>query len=191
MTEIQHQYMAQLRKSIDKPIVLIGMMGSGKTAVGSLLAKTLNLAFYDSDKIIEELQQRSIAKIFELDGEDSFRKIEKKTISDLLELGVSVISTGGGAVMNNDTLIAILNRGTSIWLKADPQAIYNRIGSNKDRPLLNCEDPEEKIKSLLLARVAFYEKATLRVDTSGKTPEDLINEIIILLWNHYNIKKSI
>jgi len=167
-----------IEKDLTKPIVLIGMMGTGKTHLGKMLADALNLEFFDSDQVIEERGGLSINEIFELYGEKRFRQSEEKTIIDLLECGTCVIATGGGAPMNKTILNTIKNKGISIWLKSDVDAIYERVKQNKSRPLLNNNNPKEILQNLLLEREDTYAQAEITIETKDNNANMALSEMI-------------
>lgn len=154
-----------IKTNLSKPIVLVGMMGAGKTHIGRLLAKNLELEFHDSDSLIEEKAGMPVPEIFEVFGEDKFRSSEELTILDLLEKPPCVIATGGGAVMNEAVLKALQERSISLWLDADIEDIYERIKDHKNRPLLQTENPKETLRILMEERRALYEKAAITVTT--------------------------
>ena len=162
---------------IVKPIVLVGMMGCGKSAIGAQLAKDMEARFYDSDKIIASEQGKSIAEIFSNEGEAYFRDLEEKQISDLLEQGNCVISTGGGALTSPITLGNIKDRAVSIWLKSDVDTIFSRIKGDKSRPLLQCENPRAKLEELLNSRENLYAEADIHINNSSSHIKEVINKI--------------
>jgi len=168
---------------IKKPIVLIGMMGAGKTHIGKLLANTLNVEFYDSDHVIEERGGLTINEIFELYGEERFRQSEEKTILELLDYKPCVIATGGGAPMNVNILSAAKEKGISIWLNSTVEEIYERIKMGKHRPLLKVEDPKAELSKLLEKRKDKYAQADINVKTDGKDAKNVLSEIIEALGN--------
>lgn len=146
------------------PVVLIGMMGVGKTHIGRLLAKDLDVPFYDSDKVIEEKAGMSVSEIFERFGEEKFRESEKRTVLDLLKEGPCVISTGGGAITNYVTLEVIKRKATCVWLRADLETLWERVKSNEARPLLQKENPKQILADLLVERESLYAQAHITVD---------------------------
>lgn len=166
---------------ITKPIVLIGMMGSGKTHFGRLLGQRLGLKFYDSDSLIEEKAGCSVRDIFELWGEAKFREVEASTIQDYLQKGPLVLATGGGAIMNPDTADGIFTNAHSVWVNADIRTILSRVLKNKNRPLLQVDNPKAVLHDLMRVRQPIYEKARFIIDSSSKdtqkTLEQLISEI--------------
>ena len=161
-----------------KNIILTGFMGTGKTAVGRRLAMLLNMKLMDVDTEIEKSQQMTINEIFRQFGEPRFREIETEMIQKLSERKDVIISTGGGAVLKQKNMDALRKQGVIICLMASPQTILKRTSHNSNRPLLKVEDPFEKIKELLNFRKPFYEKADIMIDTEGKTPLQIAEEII-------------
>jgi shikimate kinase len=171
--------------TLKKPIVLIGMMGSGKSTIGRRLAGTLKIDFHDSDSIIEEQTGQSIPEIFSRDGESAFRQHEQEVILNQLTKGLCVISTGGGAIMNPVILSAIKAKAISIWLKADISEILRRVGKSKKRPLLQTVDPEKTLSDLLRDRGSFYNQADITIDTTGGNINLIVPEIIKTLSDKY------
>ena len=161
-----------------KNIVLIGFMGSGKTAVGKLLAERLGYKFIDTDEIIERSEGKTISALFNEEGEQRFREIEARIVRELFGLKRHVISTGGGIVTNKENISNLKKGGLIVWLKAAPETIYNRVSSKTHRPLLNVEDPLETIKKLLTFREPFYAEADVSVDTDGLDVEKIVEVII-------------
>lgn len=150
-----------------KTVVLVGMMGAGKTAVGTALARLLNVAFLDSDDEIVKAANRPIAEIFERDGEPFFRDREFEVIGRLLRSEPCVLSTGGGAFLSERNRTQIQDRGVSVWLRADLDLLWNRVRHKTTRPLLRTANPRETLRQLYEARQPFYEKADLVVDSSA------------------------
>lgn len=167
-----------IENDLKKPIVLIGMMGTGKTHLGKMLAEALKFGFYDSDQVIEDSGGLTIAEIFDLYGEERFRQSEEKTLLELLGQGTCVIATGGGAPMNLVILDAIKKQSVSIWLKSDVNAIYERIKQSKTRPLLNSDDPKAVLTELLAKRKDTYAKADITIQTHGNNAEAALSEMI-------------
>lgn len=170
-----------LKSRLDRPIVLIGMMGSGKTHIGQALAGLLDLEFIDSDSVIEAKAGCSIADIFARDGEARFRAVESATVQDLLQRGPCVISTGGGAVTNPQTLNFIVGKSVSIWVQASLEDMLARVLKNQNRPLLKSPDPKAVLTDLLNQRKDLYARASIHVANrngeSHKTVEDIISRI--------------
>ena len=151
--------------SLKKTVVLVGMMGSGKTAVGKALAAEMQVAFKDSDQEISLAANRSIAEIFERDGEPFFRSVEAKVLKRLLQGQPCVLSTGGGAFMfgNNRTLISKL--GISVFLNADLELLWERVRSKNTRPLLKTADPKATLSRIFEGRKDQYALADITVQT--------------------------
>jgi shikimate kinase len=162
---------------LKKPVVLIGMMGVGKTHVGRLLAKDFNVPFYDSDKVIEEKAGMAVSEIFELFGEKKFRESEKRTVLDLLNAGACVISTGGGAITNSVTLEVIKRKAMCIWLRADLETLWQRVKTNESRPLLQEDNPKQILADLLAKRETLYAQAHITVDVQSDSAHKTIAAI--------------
>ena len=161
-----------------RSIVLIGLMGAGKTAVGRRLANRLDLPFIDADTEIEVAAGASISEIFAEHGEAYFRQGERKVIARLLENGPQVLATGGGAYMNPDTRANIKAHGLSVWLKADIKVLMKRVGRRDNRPLLAAGDPEKVMKKLMEERYPIYAEADVTVE-SRDVPHDVIVGAVI------------
>ena len=169
-----------------KPIVLVGLMGSGKTALGKRLAVALGLPFVDSDKIIEERSGLLIRNIFEISGEAKFREMEHKTILRCLNSSPVILSTGGGAFCNPKTRAAIKAHAISVWLDAKPTDLLHRIGNTSSRPLLNKGDPLQTLSDLRQQRKADYQQAELHVSTGRHSLRLSMKKILnILEQNSY------
>jgi shikimate kinase len=156
-------------------IVLIGMMGAGKSTIGRRLAARLNLPFVDADTEIEAAAGMTIPEIFELHGEPHFRDGEARVIARLLEAGPAVLATGGGSFMREETRRRIAEKAVSIWLKADPDIIMRRVRRRADRPLLQTADPAATVSRLLSEREPVYQYADLTI-ASRDIPHDKIVE---------------
>jgi shikimate kinase len=159
-------------------IVLVGLMGAGKTTVGRRLAEKLGLAFVDADHEIELAAGQSIPEIFAQHGEAYFRDGERKVIARLLENGAQVLATGGGAYMNADTRATIRSRGISIWLRADFDLLMRRVRRRSNRPLLQDADPEAVMRKLIEERYPIYAEADLTVDSRDIAHTSIVNSII-------------
>jgi shikimate kinase len=166
-----------------KNIILIGFMGVGKTEVGKLLAKELNMTYVDTDSMIEKEQGRSINDIFsDDDGENAFRNMETAVLKGLEGKTGFVVSTGGGIVLRQENVKMLKSMGPLVLLSAEPDVIYGRIKLESHRPLLKGSDPKSKIAAMLKARISLYEKAAdLKVDTSSLSPSEACNTIIAYL----------
>ncbi|MGB4106907.1 MAG: shikimate kinase [Alphaproteobacteria bacterium] len=177
-----------LRNHLRQPVVLVGMMGVGKTVVGRRLADRLGLEFRDSDRIVEEKAGRSVSEIFETDGEEKFRHVERNTILEILSGGPCVLATGGGAVMNPETRAAIKTKAVSVWLKLEVRNILTRLEKSDDRPLLKKGDPEKILTELMAARGPFYAMADIHVESGGGKAAETADVVINSLYRH--VKKD-
>jgi shikimate kinase len=162
-------------------IVLIGFMGTGKTAVGKRLAGILNMDFYDSDQEIEKVTGMSIAKLFNKHGEIRFRSEEKLMIEKLAKKQNAIIATGGGIVLSDECIELLKSTGFVICLTARPEVIYERVKRRNNRPLLKKGDTYENIVTLLKEREELYQCADFTVDTSNMDFEEIINKILNFL----------
>lgn len=163
---------------LDRSVVLIGMMGAGKSSIGRRLARRLGLPFVDADQEIETAAGCTIPDIFRLYGEAAFREGERKVIERLLTESPKILATGGGAFMNEDTRGEIKRRGISIWLRAEMNILLERVSRRSDRPLLKQGDPEEILERLIAERYPTYELADITID-SGDGPHELVVEAIV------------
>lgn len=166
-----------------KPVVLVGMMGSGKTHFGRLLGIRLGLDFYDSDVVIEEKAGCSVSEIFERWGEAKFREVEALTVQDYLTRGPLVLATGGGAMMNPDTAKAVFEGSHCIWVKANLRTILSRVSKNRNRPLLAGDDPKGTLQKLMKIRQPVYEKAAYRLDSSAKDTQKVLDQLIAEIYS--------
>lgn len=172
----------QAGQKLAKTIVLIGMMGSGKTAVGTALARRLGVAFRDSDEEIVKAANRSIAEIFARDGEPFFREKEAQVIARLLKGSPAVLSTGGGAFLQEINRAAIGREGVSLWLDADLDLLWTRVRHKDTRPLLRTADPKATLAALYAARVPCYRGADLAVTSlPGGSVEEMTDRVIAAL----------
>jgi len=163
---------------IDRPIVLVGLMGAGKSSLGRRLARRLGLPFVDSDEEIERAAGHSISEIFERFGEPSFRDGERRVIARLVEGAPKVIATGGGAFVDAETRRLILDRCLAIWLDADPELLAERVSRRDTRPLLKGKEPLPVLRDLAARRSPFYAEAHLRVPTGPAAHERAVEDII-------------
>lgn len=161
-----------------KTIVLIGMMGSGKTTIGKLLGEKLTLRSIDIDVIIEQNEKRTISEIFQNEGEKYFRNIERETIKKNFTNKDLIISLGGGAFENQLTQELLLKNSTVIYLKTSPNVILERIKNNTNRPLLKNQMTVEKIQSIILQRQKNYELANITILTDNKNTDKIVEEIL-------------
>jgi shikimate kinase len=162
-----------------RSIVLVGMMGVGKSSIGRRLAARLAVPFVDADVEIEKAAGMSIADIFARHGEADFRSGEARVIARLLEGGPQVLATGGGAVINADTQTAIKTKGVSIWLNAEFDVLMRRINKRKsDRPMLQTADPAATLRQLLVERESYYAQADLTVQSREVPHDAIVSEIM-------------
>ncbi len=164
---------------LTRSIVLVGMMGSGKTAVGTALSKMLDSAFLDSDHEIERAAQMTVAEIFARDGEPFFRARESEVLERLLMGPPGVISTGGGAFLSEKNREMINRLGVSVWLKADLEILWNRVRHKNTRPLLRTADPKRTLSDLLAARLPHYQKAQIVVEAEpGLSVQGMARKVV-------------
>ena len=161
----------------NKNLILIGNMAAGKTIIGQLLAKKLNLKFYDTDHIIEKKTKMKIFQIFEKKGEASFRSLEKKIILSLLKKNSSVISFGGGAFLNKIIRKNAQKNGLTIWLKQDPKILIERIKKNNKRPIAS-NLSHNQLRNLIINRSKFYEKAKYEINCENMEKKMVVSQII-------------
>jgi len=165
-----------------RSIVLIGMMGVGKSSIGRRLAARLGIPFVDADTEIEKAAGMSIPDIFARHGEANFRNGEARVIARLLESGPQVLATGGGAIMNADTRAAIRQKGVSVWLNAEFEVLIRRISKRKnDRPMLQTSDPAETLRRLLKEREPIYAQADITVQSREVSHESIVADIMTAL----------
>ncbi|KIT15935.1 shikimate kinase [Jannaschia aquimarina] len=162
-----------------RPIVLVGMMGSGKTAVGTALAERLDVPFRDTDEAIVAASRMSIAEIFERDGEAFFRAREREILNRLLDAGPGVVSTGGGIFLDQRNRDAIAARGVSVWLRASADLLWSRVKHRTTRPLLMTSDPRGTLERLLAERTPHYANAQVIVDAHASySISDMVDHVI-------------
>jgi shikimate kinase len=167
-----------------RSIVLVGLMGAGKTTVGRRLAQRLGLPFLDADVEIEKAAAQTIPEIFAEHGEAYFRDGERRVISRILTEGPLVLATGGGAFMNEATRHRIAERGVSIWLNADLATLMSRVRRKSNRPLLNNPDPEGTMRRLIDERYPVYAGADLTVYSGDGSHDSVVEDIVAVLQTH-------
>ena len=166
-------------------IFIVGPMGSGKSTVGKIISSELFLTFYDTDEEIETRTGASLDWIFELEGEEGFRKRESKILEDMVYKNSIVLSTGGGIILSESNREMLSSRGTVFYLATPIAVQLERTSKDKDRPLLKNGDPGEILKNLHLARESLYkEVADYSVNTEGKSSQEVSSEIIKLVKNY-------
>ncbi|MEM1051248.1 MAG: shikimate kinase [Pseudomonadota bacterium] len=158
---------AQIAERFTKPIVLVGLMGVGKSTVGRRLAEMLGRDFVDADEAIEEAAQRSISEIFEEFGEAYFRDGERRVIGRLMDEERGVIATGGGAFVDQDTRALILDQAIAVWIHSDIDTLVERTSRRDTRPLLKNGDPREILTRLFNEREPFYSQAQIKVESKN------------------------
>ena len=169
----------QSKKLFPFNIVLIGFMGSGKTSVGEQLSQLLEMDYVDTDNLIIEKSDKTINEIFEIHGQDYFRRLEMETIKNLEVYENTIISCGGGVVLNPDNIKSLRQSGTIVWLKASSEEIYRRISNDKTRPLLKDGFTVDHLDKVLKSRLIQYENSMdIEIDTDGRSIEEVCNEII-------------
>ena len=170
-------------------IVLVGLMGAGKTTLGRRIAPELGLPFIDSDSEVEKAAGCTIGEIFKNSGEKIFRDVERRVMLRLLSQSPAVIGSGGGSFMDVDTRNLIREKGTSIWLRADLELLYRRARRRTHRPLLNNDDPRKTLMRLMKERYADYQKADLIFDVTEEPPDKMAIKLVETLIN-YGIKNK-
>ena len=159
-------------------IVLVGMMGAGKTSIGRRVASVLHLPFRDADAEIEKAANLTIPEIFDHYGEAHFREGERRVVARLLADGPAVLATGGGSFMREDTRRACKEHGVTIWLKADVPVLLDRVRKKGNRPLLNTPDPEGSLRRLLSEREPIYREADIIIASREGPHQAVVNEIL-------------
>jgi shikimate kinase len=167
-------------------IVLVGLMGAGKTTIGRRLAKKLRLPFVDADHEIEKAAGMSVADIFEQHGEAHFRDGERKVIARMLESGPQVLATGGGAYMDDTTRANIAGKGVCVWLKCEHKLLMTRVRKRAGRPLLKADDPEAVMQKLIDERYPVYGKADLCVASRDVPHAVIVNDVIRALRDYFD-----
>lgn len=161
-----------------RSIVLVGLMGAGKSAVGRKVAAMLELPFIDADIEIETVSSMTIPELFAQYGEPEFRALEKRVVSRLLKSGPQVLATGGGAFINDSTRQAIKRRGISVWLSADLDLLMDRVSRRQNRPLLKDPDPRGVMRRLMDERYPVYQKANIEVPSRDISKEEMAADVV-------------
>ena len=161
----------------DRTIVMVGLMGAGKSAVGRRLAARLNMPFVDADTEIETAAGCTIAEIFERHGEAAFRDGERRVIARLLEGPPIVLATGGGAFMDDDTRALVARTGISVWLRADLDTLVQRTAKRNHRPLLRDGDPAKTLKNLIAIRHPIYEQSDIVVESDDSPLDKTVDRV--------------
>ncbi len=171
-------------------LVFVGLMGAGKSAVGRMVANQLGLPFVDTDVEIERVSRMSISELFAAYGEDEFRALETRVIKRLLRSGPRVVSTGGGAFINEKTRKQIERGGISLWLKADLDVLWERVNKRDHRPLLKTENPKQTLKDLMDKRYPIYELADLTIQSRDVRKEVIANEVLMAILEQSGAEKT-
>lgn len=167
------------------PVFLVGMMGAGKTTIGRGLARALGREFRDLDHEIESRCGVRIAHIFDIEGEEGFRKRERLVLDECSALPGIVLATGGGAVLAPENRERLKNRGVVVYLRATPEELYRRVARDRNRPLLQTPDPQARIRELVAAREPFYDEvADIVFDTGSMPVPQVVKALLPLLQNH-------
>lgn len=178
-TSTLEQDIAEARRVLgSRNLVFVGLMGAGKSAIGRLVAQMMDIPFVDSDHEIERVSRMSIAELFSAYGETEFRALEERVITRLLKTGPRVLSTGGGAFMNEATRARLLKSGLSVWLKADLDVLWMRVSKRDTRPLLKTENPRQTLSDLLDERYPVYALADVTVQSRDEVKEIIAAETI-------------
>lgn len=173
-----------------RPLVLVGMMGAGKTTVGRRLASRLGRQFIDSDEEIERAAQMSIPEIFEQRGEGEFRAGEMRVIARLLKEKDIVLATGGGAFVNPETRALVKAEALSVWLKADLDVLFERVSRRSNRPLLKTADPKGTLEKLIADRYPIYEEADVTVISRDVPQDNVAADVIGVLLDHIKTRQA-
>lgn len=172
-------------------LVLVGLMGAGKSAIGRLVAQQLGLPFMDTDTEIERVSRMSISELFAAYGEEEFRALETRVIKRLLRTGPRVVSTGGGAFINEKTRKQIERGGLSVWLNADLDVLWERVNKRDHRPLLKTENPKQTLKDLMDKRYPVYGLADITVQSRDVRKEVIANEVLTSVIEYIGKDKTL
>jgi len=162
----------------ERSIVLVGLMGAGKTTIGRRLARRLDIPFADADREIEKAAGKTVQEIFDEDGEEFFRSGERRVIARLLDNGPQVLATGGGAWMSGETRAKVAEKGISVWLRADLDILMERVSRRPGRPLLQNPDPRAVMEKLMNERYPVYEQADVTVESRNAPHQTIVSDII-------------
>jgi len=191
-TDAKSVDLARLVRALgQRSIVLVGIMGCGKSTVGKRLAQRLGLEFIDADTEIERAANMSVSEIFAEHGEPYFRSGEERVIARLLREGPQVLATGGGAFMSAATRAEIAEHGLSIWLKVDFDTVMARVRRRSTRPLLQNPDPEGTMRKLMADREPVYALAALTVPSRDVPHETVVDQIILALADYFFDSESV
>lgn len=188
MDKFDEAKIERIKDSLDKPLVIIGLMGAGKTRIGKQLASAIGLPFFDSDDEIEQAAGMPVSEIFERFGEEYFRDGERRVIERLVDESYAapshyVIATGGGAIMTQDTQDLLLAKTHLVWVRADIDVMVERTARRDTRPLLKNGDPREILTTLMNKRYPVYEKADIVVESHNGPVEAVMNQALDKIYN--------
>jgi len=170
-------------------LVFIGLMGAGKSAIGRLTAQALGIPFVDSDHEIERVSRMTISDLFARYGEEEFRALETRVLKRLLRSGPRVVSTGGGAYINERSRRQIKKGGLTVWLNAELEVLWERVNKRDTRPLLKTENPKQTLENLMNARYPIYAEADLIVLSRDVKKETMVEDVLAAVIEHQD-KKS-
>lgn len=173
-----------------RSIVFVGLMGAGKTVIGKQVAAMLSLPFVDSDHEIEAVSRMTVPEIFEAYGEQEFRALEQRVILRVLDNGPQILSTGGGAFINDSTRAAILSQSVSVWLKAELDLLMERVSRRQNRPLLKVADPRAVMADLMAKRYPVYEKADITIHSRDVQKDVICGDVIEEVLRHVTRTKG-
>ncbi len=176
--------------ALPRTVVLIGMMGAGKSTIGRQVAELLNVQFRDADREIEEAAGRSIEEIFADFGEEHFRSGERRVIARLLEEEPFILATGGGAFMDAETRLLVKEKAVSIWLRADFDVLWARVSKRAHRPLLKTVNPQQTLRDLIDKRYPVYAAADITVDSADRPTGETADRVISCLNDYLDISLS-
>ncbi len=188
MAETVHEddVMTRARQALGKrDLVFVGLMGAGKSAIGKIAAQALEIPFVDSDHEIERVSRMTINELFAAYGEPEFRALETRVIERLLKTGPRVISTGGGAFINDNTRRVIREMGAlTVWINADLETLWARVSKRDNRPLLKTTNPRETLANLMAARYPIYAEADIEVMSRDAKKEVILLEVLEAIAAH-------
>jgi len=176
---------------VNKPIVLVGMMGSGKSTIGRKLANKLNVQFYDSDTIIEEREGHSISDIHYYRGEEYFKNKEIEVITEILNYGPVVLSTGGSSFMIDEVREVIAQRALSIWLSANVDTISERVSRRNTRPTLDVPNQKEVVEKMIADGENFYSKADVKIESGEMDAHHVVDSLLLKLQDSFPTENRI
>jgi shikimate kinase len=177
-------------KVLPMTVVLVGLMGAGKTSVGRRLAERLKVSFIDADHEIERAAGCSVTDFFEKFGEKEFREGEKRVITRLLNLEPCILATGGGAYMASETRELIKKKAVSLWIRADLDVLNGRLARRSGRPLLQTNDPRATIKKLMETRYPIYAEADITVESPEVPVEITVNAVYSVVAEYFSLNKG-